>query len=219
MIPLRDDIPHRRKPIVTVVILAINICVYLYELFLGMELDNFVFRYGFIPYKLIMPLSVHAKLIPLFTSMFMHAGFLHLLGNSLYLWIFADNVEDRLGHFNFLIFYLLCGISASLIHALFNWGSKVPAVGASGAIAGILGAYFLMFPKARVLTLVPLFLFWEIVEIPAFFFLGFWFLYQFLLGLVSLGRMGAGIAFWAHIGGFLSGVVFLRFFLKRRTYW
>jgi len=147
--------------------------------------------------------------------MFMHANFLHLFGNCLYLWIFADNVEDRLGHLNFLIFYLLCGISATFVHTLFNLHSKIPTIGASGAIAGVLGAYFLMFPSARVLTLIPFFFFWEIVEIPAFFFLGFWFLYQFMLGVFSLSATG-GIAFWAHIGGFVTGMFLLNLFYKKK---
>jgi membrane associated rhomboid family serine protease len=221
MIPLRDNIPHRRKPIVTTIILIINIVVFLYQLWLGRNSEYFIYTYGFIPHRLFLPASLKAKIFPLFSSMFLHAGFAHLAGNCLYLWIFADNVEDRLGHFNFLLFYLLCGISATLVHTLFNLGSKIPAVGASGAIAGVLGAYFLMFPGARVLTLIPFFLFWELVEIPAFFFLGFWFLYQFLLGMLSLGRMGAGIAFWAHIGGFVAGILLLRLFIKRRRgyYW
>ncbi len=219
MIPLRDNIPHRRKPIVTTIILTLNIIVFLYQWLLGSKVENFIYQYGFIPYRLFLPLTLKAKIIPIFTSMFIHAGFWHLFGNCLYLWIFADNVEDRLGHFRFLIFYLLCGVSATLIHTIFNLHSKIPAVGASGAIAGVLGAYFMMFPYARVLTLVPFFIFWEVIEIPAFFFLGFWFVYQFLLGLVTIGRMGAGIAFWAHIGGFVAGIVLLKLFLKRRYYW
>jgi len=222
MIPLRDNIPHRRLPVVTTLLLIINISVFIYQhILLNPEsLEKVIYLYGFIPQRLFLPqFSLKEKLVPLFTSIFMHAGFFHLLGNCLYLWIFADNVEDKLGHFNFLIFYISCGLIANLVHALFNLYSKIPAIGASGAIAGVLGAYFLMFPTARVLTLIPFFFIWEIVEIPAFFFLGFWFLYQFLLGVFSLGRIGGGIAFWAHIGGFVAGFLLVKFFLKRRYYY
>jgi len=157
--------------------------------------------------------------MPFFTSMFLHAGWLHLVGNMWFLWIFADNVEDILGHFNFLIFYIACGLAASFAHFIVNLNSAVPAVGASGAIAGVLGAYIVMFPRARVLTLVPIFIFLEVVEIPAFVFLGIWFIYQFFLGMMSVGSYGAGVAFWAHIGGFIAGVLLLNIFLKKRHYY
>ncbi|MCK4810077.1 MAG: rhomboid family intramembrane serine protease [Candidatus Omnitrophica bacterium] len=219
MIPLRDNISHRSTPIVTVSLIIVNILVFLYQLSLGSGLEKFIHSYAFVPVSLSLPLGLFPKVLPLFTSMFLHGGLMHLLGNMLYLWIFADNVEDRLGHFRFLVFYFVCGISASLIHALFNLSSKIPVVGASGAIAGVLGAYFLLFPRARVLTIIPIFIFWQVIEIPAFFFLGFWFLYQFFLGVVSIGRVGAGIAFWAHIGGFAAGIVFLKLFLKKRVYY
>ncbi|OQX87616.1 MAG: rhomboid family intramembrane serine protease [Candidatus Omnitrophica bacterium 4484_70.2] len=220
MIPLRDNIPHRRTPIVTFIILLANILVFFYEISLGRDLKFFIYNYGFVPSRVFFSVGVENKIFPLFTSIFLHAGFWHLAGNCLYLWIFADNVEDRLGHFNFLVFYIMCGVLANLTHLFFNWGSEVPAVGASGAIAGVLGAYFLMFPRARVLTLIPFFFFWQMVEIPAFFFLGFWFLYQFLLGIGSLGFSSAtGIAFWAHIGGFIAGIFLLSLFIKRRGYY
>jgi len=148
--------------------------------------------------------------MPFFTSMFLHAGWLHLVGNMWFLWIFADNVEDILGHFNFLIFYIACGLAASFAHFIMNYHSVVPTVGASGAIAGVLGAYIVMFPKARILTLIPIFIFLEVMEIPAFVFLGIWFIYQFLLGMMSVGSYGAGVAFWAHIGGFLFGILLIR---------
>lgn len=138
---------------------------------------------------------------------------MHLLGNSLYLWIFGDNVEDKLGHFNFLVFYLLCGVVANAAHFIMNIRSPVPAIGASGAIAGVLGAYFVMFPRSRVLTLLPFFVFWQIVEIPAFFFLGFWFIFQFFYGFMSIGG-ASGVAFWAHIGGFLAGITYAKLFLR-----
>jgi len=217
MIPLKDNIPHRRLPVITTFLLLVNILVFIYQHLLRYEiLERLIYIYGFVPQRIFMPdISFRTKIISLFTSMFMHANFLHLFGNCLYLWIFADNVEDRLGHLNFLIFYLLCGISATFVHTLFNLHSKIPTIGASGAIAGVLGAYFLMFPSARVLTLIPFFFFWEIVEIPAFFFLGFWFLYQFMLGVFSLSATG-GIAFWAHIGGFVAGMFLLNLFYKKK---
>lgn len=215
MIPLRDNIPHRRKPLVTITILTINIIVFLYEISLGRNLKFFLYEYGFVPVRFLLTPNI----LPLFTSIFLHAGLWHLAGNSLFLWIFADNVEDRLGHFNFLLFYVMCGIFANLVHMLFYIKSDIPTVGASGAIAGVLGAYFLMFPYARVLTLIPFFFFWQMVEIPAFFFLGFWFIYQFLLGISSLSFPGSGgIAFWAHIGGFVGGMFLLKIFKKRRHY-
>ncbi|MFH1768420.1 MAG: rhomboid family intramembrane serine protease [Candidatus Omnitrophota bacterium] len=216
MIPLRDNIPHRRMPVFTVLLLIINILVFLYEQSLGSKLERFIYLYGFIPRNVSMPLGIFFNIKPLFTSMFLHASWLHLVGNMLFLWIFADNVEDRLGHFNFLVFYISCGVVASLVHLLMNVNSNIPSVGASGAIAGVLGAYMVMFPKARVLTLIPIFIFIQIVEIPAVIFLGLWFIYQLFLGINSIGIAGAGIAFWAHIGGFAAGIVLLRIFLKKR---
>lgn len=218
MIPLRDNNLHAKTPVVTIALIAVNIAVFLYQLSLGGHLEEFINTFGFIPYRLHIGGSLFFKIIPFFSSMFLHAGIWHLLGNCLYLWIFGDNVEDRLGSFRFLAFYLLCGIAASSIHAAVNINSTVPAIGASGAIAGVLGAYFLLFPKARVLTLLPLFIFWQIIEVPAFFFLGFWFFYQCLLGISSLGiRDATGIAFWAHIGGFGAGILLLKIFLKEKN--
>jgi len=217
MIPLRDNMPHYTKPVVTVTLLIANVLVYLFQLSLGKAAEMFVFLFGFIPVRLFAEVSIIAKIIPLFSNMFLHASFLHLAGNCLFLWIFADNVEDRLGHFKFLVFYLLCGVAATVAHGLFNLSSKIPAIGASGAIAGVLGAYFILFPRARVLTLIPLFIFWQIVEIPAFIFLGIWFIFQFLFGVLSIGMEGCcGIAFWAHIGGFVAGIVLLWVMLPRR---
>jgi membrane associated rhomboid family serine protease len=141
------------------------------------------------------------------TSMFLHGGWLHILGNMLYLWIFGDNVEDRLGHVRFAAFYLFCGAAAALAHVYINPGSKVPTIGASGAIAGVMGAYFVLYPRSRVLALIPLFIIWEIVEVPAIFFLGLWFLMQFFAGVGSISDSpdSGGVAFWAHIAGFAAG--------------
>ncbi len=160
--------------------------------------------------------------IDLFTSMFLHGGWIHLLGNMWFLWIFGDNVEDLLGHLRFLFFYLCCGVAGSLCHIFFNTGSTIPSIGASGAIAGVLGAYLVSFPFARVLTLVPLFLFWPIIELPAIFVLGSWFLVQLLNGAASLDpRLGANypVAWWAHIGGFLSGIILLGVLKRERRGW
>ncbi|UCC95731.1 MAG: rhomboid family intramembrane serine protease [Candidatus Omnitrophota bacterium] len=215
MIPLRDNIPHKKLPIVTVGLMIINIVVFLNELILGENLQEFIFLYGFIPSRVFSSVGVGEKFLPLFTSMFLHAGWMHLIGNMLFMWIFADNVEDRLGHFKFLIFYIICGLFAAFVHGIFNLHSAIPAIGASGAIAGVLGAYFVIFPRAKVLTLIPIFFFWQIVELPASFFLGFWFLYQLFLGVISTGTYATGIAFWAHIGGFLGGMLFLKLFIRR----
>ena len=221
MIPLRDNIPHERKPVVTVALLLINVAVFFYEISLGEKLQDFFYIYGFVPKNIFLPIGLEYKIKPLFTNMFLHAGFIHLLGNMLFLWIFADNVEDKLGHFKFLIFYITCGVIASLAHLVMNVSSDIPAVGASGAIAGVLGAYIIMFPRARILTLVPFLIFFQLIEIPAFIFLGIWFVYQFLLGISSIGLYGAGIAFWAHIGGFAGGIslVFLWRKKRRRGYY
>ncbi|MFQ6104111.1 MAG: rhomboid family intramembrane serine protease [Candidatus Glassbacteria bacterium] len=157
--------------------------------------------------------------LPYFTSMFLHAGWWHLLGNMLYLWIFGDNVEDTMGHGRFFIFYLLCGMGSSIAHSVTNSSSTVPALGASGAIAGVLGAYILLFPNSRVVTVVPIFFFLHFIEVPAFLFLGFWFLLQLMSGLASLGvvTVSGGIAWWAHIGGFLFGILLLPFFRRKRS--
>jgi membrane associated rhomboid family serine protease len=158
------------------------------------------------------PGLLHYAVFPFFTSMFLHGGWLHLLGNMLYLYIFGDNVEDALGHVRYLLFYLACGVAASVTHLALNLDSVVPTVGASGAIAGVLGAYFLLYPKAKVLTLLPIFIFIQIVEIPAFLFLGFWFLLQFISGTVASASQNAGgVAWWAHIGGFAAGAAYTIF--------
>ena len=182
-------------------------------------MTDFVYTNGVIPFRFlhVIPSEPGELLTPL-SAMFLHGGWGHLLGNMLYLYIFGNNVEDRLGRGRFLLFYLACGVVSFLAQIVFQSNSMVPNVGASGAIAGVLGAYFLLFPRARVLTLVPLFFFFPVVEIPAFFFLGFWFLIQFLSGAATLGRTSAltgGVAWWAHIGGFLAGMLLLNLLLPR----
>ncbi len=219
MLPLRDNIPSYKKPIVTPLLIGINILVFLYQFSLGPGVEPFVFKYGAIPYKIthLTTVTQHTTFpvpLTLFTAMFLHGGFLHLLGNMLYLWIFGDNVEDRLGRFKFVLLYLVSGLAASFAHIVTSPNSSVPMIGASGAIAGVLGAYMVAFPYARVLTLVFFGFFARIIAIPAFFVLGFWFVLQLIYALPSLGVQNVGgVAFFAHIGGFLAGIVL--FYLLR----
>src|SRR6266566_6322123 len=203
MIPLRDIIPSRTTPYVTISLISLNVLVFLYELSLGRAVDAFTLYFGLVPAAF--------SWVTVFTSMFLHGGLLHVAGNMLYLWIFGDNVEDRMGHGRFLVFYLLCGVAAALAQTITAPDSVIPMVGASGAIAGVMGAYFVLYPKSRIVTLIPLFFFFQIVEVPAIFFLGIWFLMQFLSGIGSIaeatrGAAGGGVAFWAHVAGFVAGI-------------
>lgn len=223
MIPLKDKNPTHRVPVVTIALIVANIAVFLYEVSLGPELEQFLFTFGVVPNDIVGSFAVGqirlGALLPLFTSLFVHGGWLHLGGNMLYLWVFGDNVEDKLGRGRYLVFYLVCGLVASLLHVFIDPNSTVPTVGASGAISGILGAYLLMFPRARVITVIPIFVFLQFVELPALLVLGFWFVMQFFNGLISLGYetggMG-GVAWWAHIGGFVAGLVLILPFRKYR---
>jgi hypothetical protein len=217
MIPLRDTIPSSRAPVVNYVLIAANLGLFFYEIYLGERLPPFLERFAVIPARLLGggDLSVGELLTPI-TAMFLHGGWMHVLGNMLYLYIFGDNVEDTLGHGRYLLFYIACGAASFAVQIGFQPASVVPNIGASGAIAGILGAYFLLFPRARVVTLLPLFVFFTVVEIPAVVFLGLWFLLQFLSGTVSLGRASTGgVAWWAHVGGFVAGIVLLKVFSIR----
>jgi rhomboid family protein len=203
VIPLKDVIPSRTVPIVTVTIIVLNSLAFLFENSLPKPvLESFIRVYGVVPTDFTMLTAV--------TSMFLHGGWLHFLGNMLYLWIFGDNVEDQLGHARFVLFYLICGVAAVLAHVFMNPASTVPTIGASGAIAGVMGAYFVLYPHSRILALLPLFVFWEVVEVPAIFFLGLWFVMQFFSGVGSIAigarATGGGIAFWAHVAGFLAGM-------------
>lgn len=215
MIPLRDNIPSQTYPVVNVTLIALNSVVFLYEVSLGPALDQFIRTFGLVPLKYFYlseayPGAILERFLPFFTSMFLHGGWFHVIGNMVFLWIFGDNVEDRLGHFRYLLFYLVCGLAAAGTQVYTNPGSGVPMVGASGAIAGVMGAYFVLYPHARVLTLIPIFLFFSILEIPAILFLGFWFMLQFFSGLFSLGLgFEGGVAWWAHIGGFVTGILFV----------
>jgi membrane associated rhomboid family serine protease len=223
MFPLRDNIPSFRFPVVNYSLIAANLVGFLVELGTGPHLQKFVNTYGFVPKRLMdllgqLPQSFSFMALPLVTSIFLHAGWLHLIGNLWFLYIFGDNVEDVLGHGRYLLFYLLCGIGANLIYLMFSPFSAVPLVGASGAIAGVMGAYFNLFPRARVLTLIPIFFLPTFWEIRASIFLGIWFLMQFLFGTFSsMGpQSGSGfVAWWAHVGGFLVGILLLHVFAPR----
>ena len=208
MFPLRDVIPSRTTPVVTVALIGLNTLAFVYQLSLGERVNEFVFTWGLVPATF--------SWLALVSSMFLHGGILHFAGNMLYLWIFGDNVEDRMGHGRFLTFYLLCGAAAALAQTYTNPESLVPMVGASGAIAGVMGAYFVLYPHSRIVTLVPIFLFIQILEIPAIFFLGIWFLMQFVngLGSIAVTADGGGVAFWAHVGGFVAGFIGVLIFRK-----
>ena len=208
MIPLRDVIPSRTTPVVTVTIIALNAAAWLYELAVPRDmLPIFLQVYGVVPADL-RPAS-------LFTSMFLHGGWSHIIGNMWYLWIFGDNVEDRLGHGRFFVFYLLCGIVSAMGQVLMDPTSSLPTIGASGAIAGVMGAYFVLYPRSRVLTLIPLIIIWEVIELPAIFLLGFWFLMQLVsAGTVATTANSGGVAFAAHIVGFVAGLVGVFVFRK-----
>lgn len=219
MIPLKTTIPTRKIPFITIVLILVNIIVFLYEISLQSQVNNLLQVAAVIPARYFVQETVSLTYFwPLFSSMFLHGSWMHLISNIWFLWIFGCGIEDRMGHINFLIFYLLCGIIANIVHIFINANSLIPVIGASGAIAGVLGAYMFLFPSSRVTTLVPIFFFISIVRIPAFFFLGYWFFLQFLNGLATIGqtRHIGGIAWWVHIGGFISGILLLLAFVKRR---
>ena len=221
MIPLRDVIPSRTTPYVTIGLIAVNALVYLYEMTLGdTSLEEFILYFGLVPAAF--------SWVAVLTSMFLHGGLLHVGGNMLFLWIFGDNVEDRMGHGRFVVFYLLCGAAAALAQTAMSPDSVVPMVGASGAVAGIMGAYFVLYPHSRIVTLIPLFVFFHVMEVPAIVFLGLWFVLQFVSGVGSIaaatgGEPAGGIAFWAHVAGFVAGVsgvlVFRRPERQRVEWW
>ena len=218
MFPISDVIPSKTTPYVTVGLMVLNGLVFLYELQLSRpELQLFVQAFGVVPAFFSWP--------TLLTSMFLHEGWMHLLGNMLYLWIFGDNVEDRLGHPGYLVFYLACGSAAALGQVAASAGSMVPMIGASGSIAGVMGAYFVLYPHSRVLTVVFLLFFMDMIEIPAIFFLGIWFVKELFNGVGSLGTTShtGGVAFWAHIIGFATGAATGMFWRlresPRQTYW
>jgi len=209
MIPLKDINPTRNFPFVNLMLISANVLVFLYQITLSPHAgEAFVLANAMVPARIPAFLAGHAPasaaLFPLFSSMFLHGGLMHLLGNMLFLYIFGDNVEDAFGHIGYLFFYLLCGIGSGLIHVMFNLHSAIPALGASGAISGVMGAYAVMFPSHRILTFFFIFL----IPVPAILILGYWFVLQFVAGINGLGMATAGgVVGWAHIGGFLMGVV------------
>jgi len=230
MIPIRDDQPRFSTPYVTYFIIALNLVVFFFELSVGAQsqraLNSLIGQFGVVPLHFDRALAgsgrynLAGESITILTSMFLHGGWLHVIGNMWFLWIFGDNIEDHVGHFPYLIFYLVSGFAASITHILLNYGSNVPSVGASGAIAGVMGAYFVLYPKARVLTLVPLIIFFTFWWLPAWIFLGYWFLLQFLSGTatsIAVTSSGSGgIAFWAHVGGFVAGIMLIKVLPERK---
>jgi Uncharacterized membrane protein (homolog of Drosophila rhomboid) len=214
MIPLRDTIPSRTTPIVTILIIVTNVMVFLYMLSLDPYSQNeFVAQYAVIP--------AHLHLSALITMMFLHGGWMHIIGNMWFLWVYGDNVEDVLGHGRYLVFYLLCGIFAACTQYAISPDSRVPTLGASGAIAGVMGAYLIKFPHSRILTLIPIIVFWTTIEIPAVIILVYWFILQFFMGVGSIGYSQAGqggVAFFAHIGGFVAGMILVSIMGPKEQY-
>jgi membrane associated rhomboid family serine protease len=226
MIPIRDDTPRFSTPFVTYFIIALNTVVFLLELSVGGQghraLNSLMYQFGVVPLQFERALvagsasSLTGLVLPIFTSMFLHASWLHIIGNMWVLWIFGDNIEDYLGHFTYLLFYLVSGFAAAVAHILLNAGSNVPSVGASGAIAGVMGAYFVLYPRARVLIWFPPIFFFHL---PAWLVLGYWFFVQFLSGaatsIAETSQTSGGIAFWAHVGGFVAGIVLIKLLPER----
>ena len=219
MIPYKDDNPTERFPFLTIGFIAINVLVFFAQIINPANLGRIAYNYGAIPHALLTFRDVQPihPVLTLFTSMFMHGSILHLGSNMLYLWIFGNNIEDKLGYVKFILFYILCGVAAAYSHAITNPSSTTPMIGASGAVSGILGAYLLLFPRARVHTLIFLGFFIQVVRLPAVIVIGFWIVLQFLNGMVSAGSAPqGGVAWFAHIGGFLVGIACIKIFLARR---
>ncbi len=224
MFPIRDDNPTTTKPVLTVTLIGVNVIVFLYQASLGpQEGQLFVYQFGTIPAVVFglkqLPASVAAVPAPLslFTSMFLHGGWMHLIGNMWYLWIFGDNIEHAMGRVRFLLFYMFSGLAASLCHGLANPGSTIPTIGASGAISGVLGAYVLLYPRAQVLVLIPLGILTRLIHVPAVLALGLWFLLQLFSGTLSASQ-GGGVAWWAHVGGFIAGMLMVGLFKRREIH-
>jgi membrane associated rhomboid family serine protease len=218
VLPLQDTVPARSFSIVNWALIVANVALFLVELSLGARAEALITALGVVPARLLANPGLD-QFATLITSMFLHGGWAHLFSNMLALYIFGDNVEDRMGHGGYLVFYLLCGVIAGLTHVLFNPTSPVPTIGASGAISGVLGAYLLLFPAARVITLVPLFFLPWFVEIPAVIYLGFWFVSQLFNGVLAIvagAQAYGGVAWWAHAGGFLAGMLLVGLFARRR---
>ncbi|MBF0231500.1 MAG: rhomboid family intramembrane serine protease [Desulfamplus sp.] len=212
MIPIRDTITSRNIPIVTYIVMGLNTLFYIYQAGMTTDIEPFIYTYGFVPAKLTVPeIAAHFSLFDMLFStvsyMFLHGGLWHFVGNMWFLYIFGDNVEDHLGPLRFAGFYMICGVASAMLHFFLNPLSPIPTIGASGAIAGVMGAYFILYPKAKILTLIPIIIIPWFVDIPAFIFLGFWFLMQFYN---ATDGGGAGIAWWAHVGGFISGIIMVK---------
>jgi membrane associated rhomboid family serine protease len=223
MIPLRDDQPSFSTPFINYFLIVLNVLVFLWELSVGHRaLNGLLMEFGVVPHHTIAVLTGQSydgpatAILPIFTAMFLHGSFVHVGGNMLFLWIFGDNVEDYLGHFRYLLFYLMSGVAASVTHILLNADSRAPVIGASGAIAGVMGAYFILYPKARVLVWFPPIFFFHV---PAWLVLGYWFLVNFLSGTATsiseTTQPSNGIAFWAHVGGFVAGILMIKVFSER----
>jgi membrane associated rhomboid family serine protease len=219
MIPLRDDNPTKIVPVMTVGLIVLNALVFLYQISLGPGgAEVFIYQFGAIPAVIFGSQSLPSELVAIpaslsiFTSMFLHGGFMHLIGNMLYLWIFGNNIEDAMGHGRFILFYLLTGVAASMAHFFTDLNSEIPTIGASGAISGILGAYILLYPRAQVLVLIFLGFFIRVMYVPAGFALGFYFVLQLLQGTLTFGQGGGGVAWFAHIGGFVAGLLLVGLF-------
>ncbi len=217
MIPLKDNVPTRTFPIITIAIVLVNIFIFAWSFTLSPDLEQgLVHKFALIPNDLMIALSSKIELLPynvmtLFTSMFLHGGFLHIGGNMLYLWIFGNNVEDAAGHMRFILFYLLSGIAAGLVQYSFDPSSPVPMIGASGAVSGVLGAYLILFPRAKVKTLVFVFLFITTIDVPAMLLLTVWFFVQ-----IAFSHGAGGVAWFAHIGGFIFGMLAIKIFARGR---
>ena len=221
MIPLKDINPTRTTPVVNILLIVANVLVFFYMVYtstLAPGSENvFMMAHGTVPLRVSQFLqgrgTAESALLPLVTSIFLHSGLMHLAGNMLFLWVFGDNVEDYFGHLGYLVFYLLCGVGSGLIHVLFNLDSRIPAIGASGAISGVMGAYAVLYPRHRILTFFFIFL----IPVPAILILGYWFVIQFLEGVNGIGMrvQGGGVAIWAHVGGFVIGVLFTLLMRKK----
>jgi membrane associated rhomboid family serine protease len=224
MIPLRDNVPTRRFPVITLILIALNVVVFLSQVLLGPQAAaRHASLYGLIPWEITHGVARVPHPVPLYgtllTSMFVHGGLLHIAGNMLYLWIFGNNVEDAMGRARFLVFYFLCGVGGALAHWMVNPLSTIPMVGASGAVSGVLGAYLFLHPSARILTLVIFGWFIRVLEIPAGVVLGFWIVVQLVNGWVTFGGQSGGVAWFAHMGGLAAGLVCLPFFKRRSVPW
>jgi membrane associated rhomboid family serine protease len=228
MFPIRDDQPSFSTPFVNYFIIGLNIVAFLFQLSIGVqsrhEANALVFQFGVVPLHFERALAgssvytIPGTFLTIFTSMFLHGGWLHIIGNMWFLWIFGDNVEDYLGHFKYLLFYLICGLVAAFTHIVLNFGSNVPTIGASGAISGVMGAYIVLYPRAKVFTLVVLIVFFTFWWLPAWVFLGYWFLLQFLSGAATIAetsQASGGVAVWAHVGGFVAGIILIKVFPRR----